>query len=73
MSYGADFLSKERDKKATIETKRSYSSRKVEEEGIVTSHLPAYTDILKIRLGCWKLEGNGPIDQPCQDKFDMIH
>ena len=50
MSYGPDFLSKEKDKMMTINSKRSYTGRPVEEKGIVTSHLPAYTDILKIRF-----------------------
>lgn len=49
MSYGPDFLSKDKVDKRTIRAKRSYSRRKVEGEGIVTSHLPAYTDVLKIR------------------------
>ena len=50
MSYGPDFLSKEKNKRMTINYKGSYTGRPVEEKGIVTSHLPAYTDILKIRF-----------------------
>ena len=49
MSYGPDFLSKEKDKRRTIKAKKQ-RGREVEEEGIVTSRLPAYTDILKIRF-----------------------
>ena len=50
MSYGPDFLSKEKDKRRTIKAKQPYRGRAVEEKGIVTSRLPAYTDILKIRF-----------------------
>ena len=50
MSYGQAYLSKNKNNKRTIWYKRSYSRRRVEEEGIVTSHLPAYTDIVKIRF-----------------------
>ena len=50
MSYGPDFLSKEKDKRMTINYKMSHTWRPVEQKGIVTSHLPAYTDILKIRF-----------------------
>ena len=49
MSYGPDFLSKEKDKRRTIKAKQLRGRAAVEEEGIVTSRLPAYTDILKIR------------------------
>ena len=49
MSYGPSFLSKDRNNKRTIRAKRP-NKRKVDEEGIVTSHLPAYTDILRIRF-----------------------
>ena len=49
MSYGPDFLSKKKDKLRTIKVKK-LRGRAVEEEGIVTSRLPAYTDILKIRF-----------------------
>ena len=50
MSYGPDFLSKEKDKRRTIKAKQLRGRAAVEEEGIVTSRLPAYTDILKIRF-----------------------
>ena len=50
MSYGQAYLSKNKNIKRTIGYKRSYSRRRVENEGIVTSHLPAYTDIVKIRF-----------------------
>ena len=50
MSYGPDFLSKEKDKRRTIKAKQLRARAAVEEEGIVTSRLPAYTDILKIRF-----------------------
>ena len=50
MSYGQAYLSKNKKNMRTIKYKRSYSRMRVEEEGIVTSHLPAYTDILKIRF-----------------------
>ena len=50
MSYGSAYLSKNKKSKRTIRYKRAYSRKRVEEEGIVTSHLPSYTDIVKIRF-----------------------